>query len=63
MQSELFQSFIDAISSLTIEQREIVNNSLCNTQIVNVEEVEIADNSSIASELNLKNKMPNPTSK
>ena len=54
MQSELFQSFIDAISSLTIEQREIVNNSLCNTQIVNVEEVEIADNSSIASELNLK---------
>ena len=54
MQSELFQSFIDAISLLTIEQREIVNNSLCITQIVDVEEVEIADNSSIASELNLK---------
>jgi transposase-like protein len=40
MQSELFQSFIDSILTLTSVQRDILNNSLLSAQIANTETAE-----------------------
>ena len=50
MQPELFQNFVDSISSLTVEQREILSITLCNSQSVMKDEVDVADNESIFSE-------------
>ncbi|WP_371924725.1 hypothetical protein [Endozoicomonas sp. SCSIO W0465] len=50
MQSELFQNFIDSISTLTSEQRDILNNSLLSTQIEVTEVVETTDSEPVYSE-------------
>ncbi|WP_095211328.1 IS1595 family transposase [Endozoicomonas ascidiicola] len=49
MQSELFQNFIDSISSLTSEQRDILNTSLVSAQIEITEAVETTDSETLCS--------------
>ncbi|WP_216636426.1 hypothetical protein, partial [Endozoicomonas ascidiicola] len=49
MQSELFQNFIDSISSLNSEQRDILNTSLISAQIEITEAVETTDSETLCS--------------
>ncbi len=58
MQSELFQNFINSISLLTSEQRDILNSTLLSTRIDSGEIAEKTDSSLNCSESCLKNKLP-----
>ncbi len=51
MRSNLFQSFINSISSLTSEQRDILNNTLQSPKIQNSDTVETTNSDSVSSEL------------
>ncbi len=51
MQSELFQNFIDSISTLTCEQLNILNNSLLSIQIEVTEAEENLDSEPVCSQL------------
>ena len=50
MQSDLFNSFINSITSLTSEQRSILNNTLLGSEILYREAAETANSDSVCSE-------------
>ncbi len=50
MQSDHFNSFINSITSLTSEQRGILNNSLLSSEVLYRDSVETANSDSVCSE-------------